>query len=171
MILKSLKGIKDPILPYHRGNRNILLTISRFGKLWRHYELRDSHGISGSKIFGKSGSFGSSYDSNERPRLTVAGRDIDERDEFAGVYVTESDFKWMQRFINLRAFLSLWDVERLAYAKRLKKDGRKWLDNLHRIYCMLTPTRDSKKRFGKGWEDKYNRSDLDDLQRYVRTED
>lgn len=170
MILKGLKGIKDPILPYHRGNRNILLTIERFGKLWRHYDLRNNHGFSGSKLLGKAGKVHSQYDSIERPKLIVDGREVDERDEFAGIYVTESDFKWMQRFINIRAFLSRWDIERLAYAKRLKKDGRKGLAILHRIYSTITPTRDSKDRFGKGWEDKFNRDDLDALKHYIREE-
>lgn len=170
MILKSLKGIKDPILPYHNGNRNILLTLSRFGTLWRKYELRDNSGYAGSKIFSKSGNSLSQYDPIERPKLIVAGREVDERDDFAGLYVTEFDFKWMQRFINSRAFLSRWDVERKAYAKTLAKERRKGLAILHRIYSAITPTRDSKNRFGKGWEDKFNREDLDALKRYIQAE-
>lgn len=170
MILKSLKTIKDPILPYHRGNRNILLTLNRFGKLWRRYKLRDDHGFAGSKIYGCAGRATSQYDSVERPKLIISGRTVDERDEFAGVYVTESDFKRMQRSMNIRAFLSRWDIERQAYVKRLKEDGRKGLVILHRVYSIITPTRNSKGRFSNGWEDKFNREDYDALKRYIKAE-
>ena len=123
MIIAPIDRLEDPlgVLRFSHIDQNALLTLKRFGELYKQFTIMNREGIN--YIFCKYLYKTSSYPNRHKPRLMANGRDMDDRYDFKNAYVTDKDLKRIQRYLNWKAFFSRIRSERRLYKLLAEKNS------------------------------------------------